>query len=206
MIKMHLGKITKMVGLVVMASGFATTAFSQAAPYLYHQEKSAPNTGDMSLFQHFAVDFTANSANPAYNLPTYPNPRFSTNIVRYFKHVIVAGVNPGGCYEITSSGAAGSDPIISAQNNSGTWNYLADDNNGSSQFRARVYIKPSAQYEFRISEYNSGNNNNQIQVYVKKLNLSAYPGSGNPTASMCYQLGVPYWQSDLNSGNPIEQH
>jgi hypothetical protein len=203
---MRLGNIAKMVGFAVMTAGFATTAFAQSSPYIYHEEDPAPNVGNISLFQHFAVDFTANSANSAYNMPTFPNPKATSLIVRYFPYSIVAAVSPGGCYEITSSGASGSDPLLSVQNNAGTWKALSDDNGGNLQITARVYVKPSARYEFRISEYASGNSNNQIQVYVKKLNLSAYSGSGTPPSSSCYIQGVPYWQSDLLSGNPVEAH
>lgn len=195
---MHIGKYLKVAGLSAMASfGLSVSAFGQ--PYQHYQEKSAPNTGDMSVFHHYFLDFTTSSANPAYNWPTFTNPRNNSSVVRYAPHRITAAVSPGGCFEISSSAPMGSDILLSVQNNAGTWKFIADDNAGLGQFLARVYVKPSAQYEFRISEYSPGNNSNQPNIYVKKLKLN--PGS-SINSSSCRVSGIPYWQHDLNSGNP----
>ena len=193
---MHYGNFMKVIGLAALVAGFATTA--HAYPYQFYQEETAVNYGDEALFWHFGLDFTATSSNSGENFQTFTNPR-SGGTVKYYPLSIVS---LGGCYEIHTTGFSGSDPIVSVQNQSGTWNWLADDNAGSAQFWIRAYIKPSAQNEFRISEYSS-NSNNQLQVYVKKI--KADPGETINGAQSCRQSGMPYWQYDLNSGNPYDR-
>lgn len=193
---MQYGNIMKLVGLATLAIGFATSA--HAYPYQFYQEETAVNYGDESLFWHFGLDFTATSANPANNFLTFTNPR-STLTVKYHPLSIVS---LGGCYEIHTTGASGSDPIISVQNQAGTWTWLADDNGGNGQFWARVYLKPSGSNELRISQYSNGNTNDQLEVYVRKV--KADPDSVI-TAHSCRLSGTPFWQYDQNSGNPYSR-
>ena len=89
--------------------------------------------------------------------------------------------------------------MVSVQNFAGNWTWLADDLSGGPQFFARFYIKPAAQNDVRISQYTNGNPNDQITVYVRKV--KANPGA-TINASSCRLLNRPYWQMDLNSGNP----
>lgn len=190
---MHYRNIMKAVGFAALAAGFATNA--HANPFQFYQEETAVNYGDEALYWSFDLDFTATSANPANNFFTFTNPR-SGGTAKYYGLSIVS---LGGCYDIHTTGASGSDPIISVQNQAGTWNWLADDNGGNGQFWARVYLKPSGANELRISEYSS-NSNNQLQVYVKKI--KADPDSIINGAQSCRQSGMPFWQYDLKSGDP----
>jgi len=192
---MHYGNIMKVVGAATLALGFATSAHAQSSPGQFYQEEVATTYQSEALFWFFDVDFTKTSANPIDNFQTFPNPR-SGGTVNYYPLRIVS---LGGCYDIHTTGASGSDPIISVQNQAGTWTWLADDNAGSAQFWVRVYLKPAGTNELRISAYSNGNSNDQIQVYVKKV--KADPGSTINSQS-CRQSSMPYWQSDLNSGNP----
>lgn len=192
---MKYGNIMQLVGAATLALGFATSAHAE---YLFYQEETAVNYGDESIFWFFDLDLTKTSANSAYNFPTFTNPR-SGSTVKYYPLNLVS---LGGCYDIHTTGASGSDPIISVQNQAGTWTWLADDNAGSAQFWVRVYIKPSAINELRISEYTNGNNNDQLQVDIKRV--KADPGSTINGAQSCRQSGMPYWQYDLNSGNPYD--
>lgn len=141
------------------------------------------------------MDFTKTSANPVYNFQTFTNTQSGGTVNYYPLKIIILG----GCYEIHTTGAAGSDPIISVQNQAGTWTWLADDPGGAPQFYVRVYLNPPSQNEMRISAYRNGNAKDQITVAVRKV--KANPGS-TINSSSCRLLNKPYWQADLNSGNP----
>lgn len=194
---MHYGNIIKVVGLATLVMGFGTSAHAQASPYQFYQEEVAVNWQDESLWWNFDIDFTKTSVNPLFDFWTFTNPR-SGGTVKSYPFKLVAAV--GTCYEIHTTGAAGSDPMVSVKNYAGNWTWLADDNGGvSPQFFARFYIKPPAQYDLRISEYTNGNPNDQITVIVRKV--KANPGA-TINSSSCRLSGAPYWQEDLNSGNP----
>ncbi len=192
---MHYGNIIKVVGLATLAMGFATSAHAQNSPYQFYQEETAVAWQSESLYWTFDVDFTKTSANPLYNFTTFTNPRTGGTVNSYPLKI----VSLGGCYEIRTTGATGSDVLLSVQNYNNVWTWLADDNGGNGQFFARVYIKPPAQYDLRISEYTNGNANDQITVIMRKV--KANPGS-TINSSSCRLLNQPYWQMDLNSGNP----
>jgi hypothetical protein len=198
---MKYGNIMKAVGAAVLAIGFAKPA--HAFPYLFYRERTAVNYGDVISNMDFDLDFTTTSANGGNQFLTFTNPRSNT-YVKYFPLTIFAA----GCYEIQSAaGAQGADPIISVKNQSGTWNWLADDNAGYAQFRVRVYItssdpainSPEAS-GLAIAGYTYSNKNDVIDVWIKKI--KANPGETVNGAQSCRQGGIPYWQSDLNSGNP----
>jgi hypothetical protein len=190
------------LGLSALAVGLATSAFGQVAPpgpYQFYSENPAPNKGNLAGGQQYDLDFTKKSLDPAIDYPTFPNPKAPQNIVKYQDHFFAANVGLGACFEIASSGPAGSDLVVSAQNQAGTHVWLADDNNGNGQFRLRFFIKAGAQYHVRVHEYSSPNNNNRDGIIVRKFNLD--PGAAI-TATSCRAAGVPYWQFDLNGGNP----
>jgi hypothetical protein len=197
---MHPSKIMKAVGLSVLAAGLASTAFGQAGPYQLFSEAPAPNKGDMSAGLQYDLDFTKKSFNPALDYPTFPNPKAPQNIVKFKPHFFFENQAPGACFEIQSTGPVGSDLVVSAMNQAGTYVWLADDNAGNRQFRLRFFIKSGAQYHLRVHEYVSPNNNDQNGMVLRKLNLD--PGAAI-TATSCRAAGVPYWQIDLNGGNPF---
>jgi hypothetical protein len=177
----------------------ATSAFAQVAPNSFYQEQPAPAKQSAMAYFSYDLDFTKTSINPAINYYTAPNPRAPGNIVKFRPHTFVAAIGAGACFEISSSGPAGSDLILSVANQAGNYVWVADDNAGGGQFRARMYLPASAQYTVRISEYFSPNNNNQNAIGIIKVN--ADPGSAI-TASSCRTAGMPYWQPNLNAGNP----
>jgi len=187
------------VGLSVLAAGLATTAFAQGGPFNTFSEYSAPNKGDLVHAFMYDLDFTKTSVNPAINYATFPNPKAPQFTVKFSPQFFSTLIAPGSCYEIQTSGPVGSDLLLSVMNQAGTWVWLADDNDGNRQFRARMFIRSGAQYNVRISEYTSPNNNDQNGVAVRKFNLD--PGAAI-TATSCRAAGVPYWQPDLNGGNP----
>lgn len=197
---MHFKKIGKAIRLATLAAGLATTAFAQVGPYNFFSENPAPNKGDVMQGIQYDLDFTKISINPAINYSTFPNPKAPQNIVKFSPQFFFSNIAPGACYEINSAGPAGSDLILSVMNQAGNWVWLADDNAGGGQFRARLFIKPGAQQVIRISEYASPNNNNQNGIIIRKLNLD--PGAAI-TAISCRQAGTPFWQRDLNLGNPF---
>jgi hypothetical protein len=190
--------IIRAVSLAVLAAGWAASASAQGGPFNTFSEYVAPNKGNLVHAFMYDLDFTKTSVNPAINYATFPNPKAPQFIVKFSPQFFSTQVAPGSCYEIQSSGPVGSDLILSVLNQAGNWVWLADDNDGNRQFRARVYIKSGAQYNVRISEY-SPNNNDQNGIAVRKFNLD--PGDVI-TATSCRSAGVPFWQPDLNGGNP----
>jgi hypothetical protein len=197
---MLLNKGVVSFGLAALTIGLVSTVSAQTVPHEFYHEKSLPISDQGDIFIHtYSLDFTKTSLNPSLNYETFPNPRNTSSIVKFFPHRLVAAASPGACFEITSEGPAGADPIISVQNHAGVWAWLADDNQGGGQFRARIYIKPVGQYEFRISQYTPGNNNDQLGIRVRKIKANS--GSAI-NATSCRLSGVPFWQNDLNSGNP----
>jgi hypothetical protein len=191
--------IRRAVSLSVLAAGLAASAFGQAGPYKLYSESLAPNKGDMANGLQYDLDFTKTSLNPALNYPTFPNPKAPQNIVKFHPHFFFINIAPGACFEIQSSGPVGSDILISGRNQAGNYVWLADNNDGNGQFRVRIFIKSGAQNHVRIHEAKSPNNNNQNGIVVRKLNRD--PGAAI-TATSCRAVGVPFWQSDLNFGNP----
>lgn len=190
---------TRAIGLSALAVGLATSAFGQVSPNSFYQEQAAPNKQNAMAYFTYDLDFTKTSVNPAINYFTAPNPRSPANIVKFRPHTFVAAIGPGACFEISSSGPAGSDLILSVENQAGNFVWVADDNAGGGQFRARLYMNGSAQYTVRISEYFSPNNNNQNAINIIKVN--ADPGAAI-TAASCRVNGMPFWQYNLNAGNP----
>jgi hypothetical protein len=190
----------KAISLSALAAGLATSAFAQTAPFQFYLEQPAPNPGNLAGVQEYDLDFTKTSLNPAINYPTFPNPKFPQNIVRYQPHNFTASVGLGACFEISSSGPVGSDLIVSVQNQAGTWVWLADENAGNHQFRARFFIRAGLPRALRVSESKSPNPNNQNRITVRKLNQT--PGTAI-TATSCRVAGLPYWQLDVNGGYPI---
>jgi hypothetical protein len=191
--------IRRAVSQSILAAGLATSAFAQIAPFHAYTEQPAPNKGETVNALQFDLDFTKTSLNPAINYPTFPNPKFPQRIVKYEPYSFTASLTPGGCFEMASVGPTGSDLLLSVQNQGGYWVWLADDNGGNGQFKARLYIKSGAKYTVRISQSTTPNNNDQNGILVRKIN--ADPGSAI-TASSCRVPGVPFWQPDLNLGNP----
>lgn len=187
------------VGVSVLAAGMAASAFGQFTPIEFYREQAAPNKGDMAMHHNYNLDFTTNSANPAFNYFTFPNPKAPGFIVKYQSHTFVSAFAPGACFEIVSSGPNGADVILSVFNQAGAWTWLADDNAGNRQFRARIFLPGFAQYAVRISEYSPNNPNNQTHINVRKYNLD---GGAAITATSCRLNGVPFWQPNLNGGNP----
>jgi hypothetical protein len=188
------------ISLSALAVGLATSAFGQIAPVLSYMDEPVTAKGQTYLTLRPDLDFTKTSANPAADFPTFPNPRNPGNIVKYYTLNLVAAQFPGGCFEIASFGPAGSDVILSVQNQAGTWKWLADDNSGGGQFRARIYLPDNASYLARISEYSSPNNNNTNSIDFMKVNRD---GGSAITATSCRATGMPFWQPNLNSGNPF---
>lgn len=191
---------TNAVGISVLAAGLAASAFGQAGPYKFTAEYLGLNKGDLLAGLQYDLDFTKTSVNPALNYPTFTNPRDARFTVKFHPHFFSTQVGPGSCYEIQSSGPAGSDLLLSVQNAAGAFVWLADDNNGGGQFRARLYVRPGAQTITRISEFTSPNNLNQNGIIVRKFNLD--PGIAI-TPTSCRAAGVPFWQIDVNGGNPL---
>jgi hypothetical protein len=192
--------IRKAVSLSALTAGLVTSAFGQAGPFNFFQEQLAPIKGNLMHAFQYDLDFTKVSINPAINYATFPNPNAPQFIVKFSPQFFASNIAPGACYEIQSSGPVGSDLLLSVLNQAGNWVWLADDNDGNGQFRARLFIKSGAQQNVRISEYASPNNNNQNGIVVRKFFLD--PGSVI-TATSCRAVGVPFWQMDLNLGNPF---
>jgi hypothetical protein len=189
----------KAIGLSALAVGLATSAFGQTGPYQFFSQYLAPNKGDLVSFQQYDLDFTKKSLDPALDYPTFPNPRAPQNIVKFQPHFFAVNFGFGSCFEIISTGPAGSDLAVSALNQSANYVWLADDNYGGGQFRLRFFIKAGPQFHVRVHEYASPNNNNRSNIIVRQLNLD--PGAAI-TATSCRAAGLPYWQYDLNAGNP----
>ena len=198
-IKMSHVDLRRAVSLWVLAAGLGTSAFAQSQPFEFFHEELAPNKGDVHWYYQYDLDFTKTSANPALNYPTFPNPKAPGSIVKFQTHSFMPGIGTGSCVEIESFGPLASDLVLSVTNQAGTWKALADDNvAGTHHFKARLFLKFAVSYTVRIHEYSS-NPNNQNTISVKKINLN--PGSAI-NATSCRVAGLPFWQSDLNLGNP----
>jgi len=194
------------IGLAALVAGMATTAFGQVAPYRSYQEQPAPNKQNAIAYFGYDLDFSKTSANPNNNYPFFPNPRNPVQNVKYMPQIFTAATGSGACFEIASTSTpAGSDLLLSVQNAAGNWVWLADDNAGAGQFRARMYIPAQAQYSVRISEYvtwvSEGQQNTLNQANIGGIKVNADPGSAI-TASSCRIAGMPFWQPNLNGGNP----
>lgn len=198
--------IGKAISLAALAAGFGTSAFGQVLPYESYQEQPAPTKQSAMAYFGYDLDFTKTSVNPNNNYQFFQNPRNPVQNVKYQPQIFTAAVGSGACFEISSGSApAGSDLLLSVQNTAGNWVWLADDNAGGGQFRARLYIPAQAQYSVRISEYQTwvseGQQNTLNQANISMIKVNADPGS-TISASSCRQTGVPFWQPNLNSGNP----
>jgi hypothetical protein len=198
--------ISRAISLAALAAGLGTSAFGQVAPYESYQEQPAPNKQNPQAYFGFDLDFSKKSANPNIDYPSFSNPRNPVQNVRYMPYSLVAGSGSGACFEISSNSApAGSDLLLSVQNAAGNWVWLADDNAGNGQFFARIYVPNGSGAMVRISEYvtwiSEGQQNTVNQANIGVVKVNADPGSA-VTASSCRLSGKPFWQSNLNSGNP----
>lgn len=159
------------------------------------------NPANQGIFYQITriIDFSQSSASfPVRNYPTWTNS--ASNQITEYATPILQGGPSGTCFEVFSSAIAASDPILFMSNNAGTYLSVADDNNGSSQFKARIFVLANLQAHLRISPFYA--TGTDISFFFKVQKIQGTSGSGTGSAN-CRVSTLPYHQSDLNSGNVI---
>ncbi len=194
-------KAVAAISLTMGLTGVAEAANSG----VFLDKSNAPAFQGQYFETYFEIDFSKASAMfPSRNYLTWVNPTSNPpQTVDYFTQYLNSDNTPyGTCFEINSEmpGSTGSDPIIHTRNAAGAWVALADDNAGYSQFRARIFVTPRAQNEYRISHYFTSGTNESFYLRIKKIN--ADPGLTINSQS-CRLSGIPFHQADQNGGNPL---
>lgn len=147
------------------------------------------------------IDFSQSSPSfPARNYPTWTNPG-SSQTTEYAQPILQGGPS-GTCFEIFSTeyGGVASDPILFMTDAGGTYRTLADDNSGSGQFKARIFVLAGIQAHLRISPFYASAPDTWFSFKVQKI--KGAPGFTINSAS-CRTSLLPYQQSDLNGGLPM---
>jgi hypothetical protein len=183
-----------------LAASLAIGAFAEDNINLIEVSNSPADQGIYYQISRI-IDFSQSSPSfPARNYPTWTNPA-STQTTEYAQPILKGGPS-GTCFEVSSvvTGGVSSDPVLFMYDNQGIYRTLADDNNGSSQFKARIFVLANLQAHLRISPFYASAPDTWFYFNVQKI--KGAPGSTINSAS-CRTSLLPYHQSDLNGGLPL---